>query len=217
LTKEDDMRSTDGWTAVRRLAAAAAIIGVAGIGVAADGRLDRKVQVMERVIDEVLVQSGHVTVSSRQPTRGLVLDDYGVVFSFEGRLGSDGWFGPGVGLVFGDGDARPGVWTVPENMEDLQKDLKEKQQEAEQRRAEDRRALQDELVDALLDYGATLSELAPDDRVVIAAYLESSFPLGREEEREQIVLTARYGDLQRALVGDLSRQEAAALVRVTTR
>lgn len=178
---------------------------------------DRWRRPLERVIDEVLVQSEHVVVSSRRPTRGLMLEGYGVVFTFEGRLGADGLFGARGMVRFSDGDG-PQAWTVPEDMKKLQQDLKEKQAQAENRRADDLAALQQELVGALLDYGATLSELGADDRVVIAAYLDGGFLLGGEGEGpEQLVLDARYGDLQRALVGDLSHEEAAALVRVSRR
>lgn len=211
------MRSTDGWTTVGRAALTLAVAAVAVTALAVEDRLERKVRVMERVIDEVLVQSEHVVVSSRRPTRGLVLEDYGVVFTFEGRLGADGLFGSRGMVRFSDGDG-PQVWAVPEDLQKLQQDLKEKQAQAEKRRADDLAALQRELVGALLDYGATLSELGADDRVVIAAHLDEGFTLGGEGEGpEQLVLDARYGDLQRALVGDLSHEEAAALIRVTRR
>jgi hypothetical protein len=50
-------------------------------------RLTRKVRVMERVLDEILVQSPHVRVSGGSNTRGLVLDEFGALFTLEASLG----------------------------------------------------------------------------------------------------------------------------------
>jgi RNA polymerase sigma factor (sigma-70 family) len=55
-------------------------------------RLDRKVRVMEKVIDEVLVQSPNILVGRGGTARGLVLDEYGALFTIEGDLG-------GLGLI----------------------------------------------------------------------------------------------------------------------
>lgn len=87
----------------------------------------------------------------------------------------------------------------------------------ERQRDADRTVLQAELVDAMLDYGATLNELKADDWLVVAAFLGNGFSLGGERGDEQLVLKARFGDLQRYLVGDLTRQDAVALIQVTRR
>jgi hypothetical protein len=49
-------------------------------------RLHRQVGVMEGIIDKVLLDSPNFVVSGRDDTRGVVLPDYGVVFSFNASV-----------------------------------------------------------------------------------------------------------------------------------
>jgi hypothetical protein len=58
-------------------------------------RLHRQVGVMEGIIDKVLLDSPNFLVGGRESTGGLVLPDYGVVFSFNTSLND-------TGLRFGD-------------------------------------------------------------------------------------------------------------------
>jgi hypothetical protein len=72
------------------------LAGAAGIGLAvrASGaagssppdRLHRQVGVMEGIIDKVLLDSPNLVVSGRDDTRGVVLPDYGIVFSFNASV-----------------------------------------------------------------------------------------------------------------------------------
>jgi hypothetical protein len=74
------------------------LAGAAGIGlvVRASGaagssspdRLHRQVGVMEGIIDKVLLDSPNFVVSGRDDTRGVVLPDYGIVFSFNASINS---------------------------------------------------------------------------------------------------------------------------------
>ena len=72
------------------------LTGAAGIGLAAHvlgaagssapDRLHRQVGVMEGIIDKVLLDSPNFVVSGRDDTRGVILPDYGIVFSFNASI-----------------------------------------------------------------------------------------------------------------------------------
>ena len=72
------------------------LAGAVGIGLAAHAfgaagssapdRLHRQVGVMEGIIDKVLLDSPNFVVSGRDDTRGVVLPDYGIVFSFNASI-----------------------------------------------------------------------------------------------------------------------------------
>ena len=220
------MRSTDTFLRVTTIATVAlGFVLTAGPAVAAapSDRLERKIEVMERVLDEVLLQSEHVVVSSGEVTRGLRLDGYGVLFTFEGSLGEGLGRGARGFIALGDDGTVTTPFRVGGDPSELSRELKEQQAKAAAERDADRAALQAELTDALLDYGATLNQLGPDDRVVVAAFLGGGspfsvgLPIDGGDDEEQLVLTARFRDLQRFLVGELSRQEAAALITVERR
>jgi hypothetical protein len=188
-----------------------------------DDRLERKVRVMERVIDEVLVQSDHVMISAGGTTHGLVLDGFGALFVFEGSvMGGELLIVP-EGFVFpGDADS---VFTFEsrrqrtlEEAEDEELDhlrsWKEREKEAQAKRAENLEKLEGELADALIDYGATLGELEDDEWVAIAAFLGGSRFLDRSTDTERLVLKVRMRDLRQYAASTLSREAAAARVVV---
>lgn len=234
--REDGFRASF-W---RLLLAALMVIVLFGILVAVgaaadDDRLERKVAVMERVIDEVLVQSPNVVVDSREVTRGLVLDGYGVVFIFDAGLHSRlPWAGRAV--IAPEGTFRwrsgsrarpapeapeapeppeaPGAPTSLEDAEVLS--LEEWEEESAAKRAQMLEGLRAELVDTLLDYGPTLSELPDDAWVTIVAFLGDGGPFDREGPK-RLSVKARMRELRSHSGGDLSRQDARAAVVVETR
>lgn len=183
-------------------------------------RLQRKVKVMQRVIDEVLVQSEHALVSPSGATRGLVLEGYGVLFTLEASLGEahmfgGEWFSPEVAMVIGEDLDLRGGERIPEpgkrvNMEEWEAQKKQ----AQKKKQEDRKALKTELIDAMLDYGMTLSELDDENWVVIAAYLGSSGLFVSKEDEDQFIIRIKMRDLRRFMNGSLSRDEARAVVVV---
>lgn len=179
-------------------------------------RLERQVGVMEKVMDEVLVQSPNVIVSSRSATRGLALDDYGVVLTFDAKLtGGDSvftdgrvFFGP-QGHVRFDRGGRDG--------DDEQVSLEELRARAETARRERLDAFRQELVEVLVDYGPTLTALPGDRWVTVIVFLEDD-PFGRGSEApSRLVAKAKMRDLRGAMGGQLSAQEAATLIQFDER
>ena len=175
---------------------------------AQDARLDRKVRVMERVLDEILVQSEHVMVSHGEVARGLILNEFGALFMIEGSLGANEF------LV----DA--GVWTIAEGqfLEQYEAtrrssergeraDWKQMQKKAKEKREKNLSALKRELSEALVDYGATLTELKDDQWVAIALFLGDRVIMG-SERGERLVLKIKMRDLRQHASGAISSEAA---------
>lgn len=87
-----------------------------------ESRLQRQVRVMEKGIEDMLVESPNFLVTGGGRTRGIVVDGYGAIFSFDASLtlpgweadhrgwGFGSWFGPRGSRIIvrkghGDGDA----------------------------------------------------------------------------------------------------------------
>jgi len=177
------------------LSLALALTGLIGTAAAANeetARLERKVRVMERVLDEVLLQSPHVLVSSAGTTRGLILDEYGALFTLEVSLGvgRGGLALDHYALALGDyskdlallaekekeekekqAEASSKEKGDQEKLADHYTSLEKLGEEKKKEREKDLAAFQVELKDALLDYGPTLSELADTQWVTVVAYL----------------------------------------------
>jgi len=220
-------------TAGRVALTAAVVLALSGLAGAwgappESDRMSRRMNVLERIFDAVLRESENVVVSS-EATRGLMLEGYGALFTFEGSLG-----GGGLGSMYFGGDTvdlsrrfykGDGEWMapapppkapkapegeeevrVPDSMEDLARDW-EAQREESRRKAKERLAgLKAELIETLLDYGATLGELADDDVVVVAAFL-SGFGFDKDGP-EQLVLKVKMSDLRLFSAGQLTLEQA---------
>ncbi len=170
-------------------------------------KLVRQIGVMEKVLDQVLLDSPNLLVYSREASRGLYLDGYGAVFTLEASLVNKGdkkkW---GLGdFKFKEEDGKIVI--------DL-KDLKDKtegdeQSWREQRIAADRELYEKgkaELVNAILDYGETLSGLDGSEWVAVAAFLkDSDYFLSNRISR--LVIRARMSDLRALSAGRISADE----------
>jgi hypothetical protein len=125
----------------RVMAAAAVLAALAAPFAAAEAApsrpLERKVRVMEKVLDAVLVDSPNVVVASHRATRGLTLDGYGALFTFEASLNLhhlDGF--PDFGQMFElEEEARAEIEKAMAAAEVARAEADEAQREAEQRLA----------------------------------------------------------------------------------
>jgi hypothetical protein len=189
-------------------------------------RLDRKVQVMERVIDEILVQSDNVTVGPGNATRGIVLDEFGALFTFDAMVGVEHLAGPRwlSVRVSREDDERPFVWVpdssdLPKPGEDLEKHeakLRELNEKVEQKQKEHYAAFKTELIDALVDYGGTLTELKDDQWIALLAFLDDNRLFGADSGT-RLMVKVRARDLRQYSAGSLSRDAVAKRVIVEER
>ncbi len=182
-------------------------------------RLGRKVRVMERVLDEVLVQSPNVYVSAGRTARGLVLDEFGALFTAEGSLGG--------GFIFSDsGEIRHLIRTDDSDQAPDKEDpkpgtripgIKMLLQQGDERSEEERlKGLREELSDALIDYGITLSELRDNQWLAVAIFLDGRTTFSNNSG-QRLILKVKMGDLRRHASGQLSREAAVAAVKIEER
>ncbi len=182
-------------------------------------RLERQVRVMERVVDEILVQSENAAVSGLGSTRGLVLDGYGALFTVETSVIGSVAFPDGsssFAVTVGEGWA-PRAPRAPRGAEEkelheIQKQWKEQREKTAKEQKERMDALITEVKGALLDYGGTLGELGNESRVTIAVFWGGRASLGRASE-QRLLITAQMRDLRAHLAGNLDR--TTALGRIT--
>lgn len=189
-----------------------------------DKKLKRQISVMERVLDEVLLESPNLLVHSREITRGLYLHEFGVIFVLEASLVHDhDWEGfrwPGdVRIERKDGNI---IIIRPDKDEDKEETGEEGQDEEnemtwEESREEAQKELYEagkkELIEALLDYGETLTGLQNDQWVGVAAFFrDSDFFMTAKISR--LVIKAKMKDLRDHASGRLSRDALAQKVGV---
>jgi len=196
-------------------------------------RLARKMGVLERIFDEVLEQSPNVLVGGGGSTRGLLLEGYGALFTFEGSVEGDslgrlamGIGGPALEHYFDARDEFPVPAPapepdfpdedlearVPESMEDLAESWETRREESLKQARERLAGLKTELTETLLDYGATLGELDDGNWVVVAAFLDGfGFSRGGPE---RLVLRVKMRDLRQYSAGQLSLEQATSRVAI---
>jgi hypothetical protein len=220
------------WRTVLTAALIVAVLGltaaVAGAADTARSRLDRKVRVMERVLDEVLIQSPNVVVGLGGVTRGLVLEGYGALFTMDVSVGAEELLRvpervrsrvriSGVPEPPPPPKPEPKPEPRPEHEEsELVESWDEWQKQAAKRRQEQYDAFKVELIDALIDYGATLGELKDDRWIAVAAFLDGRQLLGGGDGG-RLVVRAKMRDLRQHNAGSLSRDAVIQRVEIEER
>lgn len=209
---------------------AAVAVGSFTVAEGADSRtkdkLKKQIGVLERVIDEVLVDSPNFLVGSRRNTHGVYLEEFGVLLAFEASLISkDGEWGFNLGewgKKFGrsfsfnekDGKIIIDLQKSDDNddedsdEDDVEFDEKEWQEKHEQAQKELYEAGKTELTETLMDYGETLTTLADDQWVAIAAFLRDS-DFFASNKISTLIIKAKVGDLRAYSQGNLSDRAIA--------
>jgi hypothetical protein len=227
------MTRTFGGTLASRLGLALALIVTVGWILAdpacagAQGvsdRLKRQINVMEKIIDEILVDSPNLLVGSSSPSNGFYLDEFGAVFSFEASLVSSPFRLFDKDFDFLDirvesGDNKVIIWrdaNADEDEDDEDDDegeidiekWKEKEEARKIKRAEKEKELyaagKEELIVALADYGETLSGLGDNEWIAIAVFLGKNH-IFKKESISRLVIRAQMSDLRAEASGRLTR------------
>src|SRR5512143_2710810 len=106
---------TRGWAFGRGALVGAARLPVLAVGNAfavdpPPGKMARQIDVMERILDQVLIDSSNFLVHGRPDARGLYVKEFGVIISFDASLvdkdNDKSWnfdFGKGFKIVTQDG------------------------------------------------------------------------------------------------------------------
>ncbi len=211
------------WKIVVVAALMVAALGLLAVSAtAADdtaSRLDRKVKVMERVLDEVLIQSPNVVVSSRGVTRGLALEEFGALFTLEASLGTEMFLfalpEPPAPPPIGEDDEGH-VIIAPRRVERVGRE-DEWLEKSTEKRAEQYTAFKSEMTDAIVDYGVTLTELGDDQWLAVVAFLDSRPLLGSDDRGGRVMLKIKMRDLRQHSAGNLSRDAVKGKVIVEER
>jgi hypothetical protein len=186
-------------------------------------RVQREIDIMERTLDDILVDSPYILVHSNSGVaKGVHVPEFGVVFTFDMNLVSsryDGfnWFGSNIVDVDDDGDRivihkRPHRWD--EDDKDNEKSSKDKRSWWEKRDADAKKCFErgkKELVEAVLDYGDMLTTLADDQWILVAADLRGN-DYFTDEGLSQYTVKARMGDIRAYASGALGRDAAIARI-----
>ena len=215
--------------------------------VAADDRpsskIERQIRVVERIIDQMLIDSPNFLVQNHEPTTGFEIEADGIVFTFRASLTGPGWgSGRFSGLLPWNWRDRHSVIILDEGEEDdetvvvdnglIVKDgdvyyigkggkLKKTDDEWEvidqktyrERQAKKYERAKEELIEVLMDAGEVLTALPAGQEVRIDCRL-NDVELPEDREISKLSVRAGMDDLRSHADGRLSDEEMKARVEV---
>lgn len=213
-------------------ALAVLLIGsAASDALAQDRSVSRKVQkqigVMEQILDQVLIDSPNFLVPGRGNARGIYLEEFGVLLTFEASLVQRDWddwnwknefkiekdeHGDRV-IIIPDPDEHAS--NEDEDEEDYEHDEDDEDSDSHRdnrRRPNEERLYEGgklEIEDMILDYGSTLATLDDASWIGVAAFLKDS-DYFLDNRISRLVIRARMKDIRDYESGDLSEDEMRA-------
>ena len=179
-------------------------------------KLKKQITVMEKVIDEMLVDSKNLLVANHEPTRGVYLPEFGVLFTLDAQILSpdrgEWWKSSEWGKKFKFETDKHGNYVVHlnDNDDDDDSDKADKDDKADKNDKKERELTKKELMkdreqryengkkeirDALVEYGYTLTGLRDDQWVAIVAYIDDDDMFG-DNEGETVLMRAKVADLR---------------------
>ncbi len=197
----------------------------AGAEKSADEKMRKQISIMEKILDEALVDSENALVKSTHPSRGVYLDGYGFVFTMELGIVDDQfrWEALSKLLDVGEGysvmreekkEEGETVITIKKKSEDAKKEA-EKLEKAEKKEVDhDQRwdLVKKELIEVVRDYGDTIARAKPDEWFTIfATPLMGSWG---SEETERLVIRVQMKDIQQYSSGSLTDKEFEGRVQI---
>lgn len=231
------MKSRQRRTRVLHLAfkgTATLLLGVALFATpAAAGKSDnekvmRQIGVMEKIIDKVLLDSPFLLVHSGDNTRGLFVDEFGAIFSFDASLtGRDfdlsKYFEamPERFQIKTDEDGNQ-VIVIKKHEEELKKQADPESKKKGKKASEDDafsdqatryQGAKDELIQALLDYGETMSTLRNGQYIMIAAFMKQD-EFMKANKISRLMIKAKMDDLRAFAQGDLTEDALRSRIAV---
>lgn len=214
------------WALAATVAAAAIVGGLppAGELVAGDPpggeKLDRSLRRLSRIMDEMLIDSPNWLVPGRDNTRAMYLPGHGAIFTFEATLVNRGrsWnFSVGDRWVFWDDDDDD--WRDRDRRRrDRDDDAKSSDSDADDSRSwrdrtRDREQRlyergQREIIEVLMDYGDTLTDLKGGEWVTVMVYLDDA-DYFYDKDVYNLVMKVKIDDLRAHGSGSLSEDALA--------
>jgi hypothetical protein len=192
---------------------------------AASARINRQIGVMEKILDKLLLDSPNFLVGGGDCTNGLYIDGFGALFVFETSLTDGKEFftqylkeldrgfevttdkdGDKV-IVIKKGKAGKGAAGDSLKHEAL------KEESDDERPSRTYEAGKSELMQALLDYGETMSALPDGESLQLAAFLGGTSYF-REKKISRLVIRVGMSDLRAFGAGKMSESELRSRMSV---
>jgi hypothetical protein len=211
----------------RTVTCVAALVALAAVQAAAvepppSRKMTRQIEVMEKIIDQVLLDSPNFLIRSTPVARGTYLPGTGILFTFDASLVEHDWsdrdlkkwnFGKGFRVEERDGKRviiiddegnleRDDIIGDDGEIEDSLQDWRDKRRERTERVYVRGKT---EIVDVLLDYGDTVT-LEPGQWVIVMGFLTDEDFIDRNRF-SRLILKAKAGDLQSYAAGKISEEE----------
>jgi len=184
--------------------AAAAVILAAGrspVRAADSDKIDRQIEIFEKVVDAMLVDSPNFLVSSGDPSTGHYLEDRGAVFSFRTSL---------VGEWDDGGDWWRWLRTRDDDDDDDDREwIRDKDLKRQERRYERGKV---EISEMLLDFGELLTGLGDNEVIEVRAKLRGAY--FRENDLRRFAATVKMADVRAYSAGTISEEEALKRIKV---
>jgi hypothetical protein len=188
-------------------------------------KMERQISAFERMVDEALVDSPNFLVPSRDEARGLYMDGYGLIVTFQSSLTGNNWnfnFSNGkwwnhwmhddddnVIVINGD-DFDDDDLDELEDLEHLDKEdratIKKLREKAAARQAKKYERGKTELIDVFLDHSELLSTLKDTDWLELQASLKDA-EYFRKNDLHRLVLKAKMSDLRLYSENKISEDE----------
>jgi hypothetical protein len=183
-------------------------------------KMARQIEVMEKILDQVLLDSPNFLIRGTPVARGVFIPTFGVLFSFDASLtGEDwehlkNWSLPGFKIEEQDGKRVIIIDEEGEEVEERIEGLEDPESDEDGDPRDHRLRRQErtygrgktEIVDVLLDYGETLSTLEPNQWVAVMAHLTDEEFIDRAR-MSHLILKAKMSDLRAYTAGSLSEEE----------
>lgn len=200
-----------------------AVVLITGIAIASDPanpeKLDRQIGHLERALDDALVDSPNFLVTSGRNASGFYVPDLGVMFTFNARLvgefyhQSGFWIGPDADVkISKDEDGDRQIIIRKNKHWDLGRafGIKDDDKEAHDT-VEIYNSGKEELIDLLMDEGASLGTV-PDGQFVMICARMNDGDLRREKKIQRLTLKAKIDDLRAYADDKLSEGEMKARI-----
>ncbi len=180
----------------------------------------RQLKVMEGILDQILLDSPNFLVFGRDNVHGIYLEELGALLTFEASLtnkhsfpaffrgGKAGFFGRGGSILIEPGDDE-GESSGGEGAADEREGAEEAAEPDSQKYERGKT----ELVQALLDYGDTMTGLGDAQSVVIVAHLREN-DLFSDRRISRLIVRAKVRDLREFAAGRLTEADARNRIRV---
>jgi hypothetical protein len=225
LREERNVNETTKRTRWSRNLALLAIATLGFVALAGDAqagprnKMDRQIRLMERILDDMLVESPNWLVRSSHEARGSYDDGEGVLFTFDADLVHSGygkkfwkwnWWGDDIRIEIDDDD-------YDDDDRDRRRDRREERKRMEERSLRKQERLYNrgktEIVETLLDFGDALTVLGDDEWVTVEVYLDDA-DYFYEKDLRRLTVKAKMADLRAYAEEKLSEEDAVKRIQI---